>query len=87
MSIQIIKFDVKDKKLGPKKAYPFGALSLQTSLRASDLPTIRSTDIRSIRSVDSFFSHPIYNWQIGKIDRMTIISIGIMNNINNIYFK
>ena len=47
---------------------------LQTDLLATDLPTIRS-----IKSVDSFFSHPIYNWQIGKIDRMNIISIGNIN--------
>ena len=40
----------------------------------SNLPTIRSTDIRPM-IIRSFFSHPIYNWQIGKIDRMTIISI------------
>ena len=33
---------------------------------ASDLPIIRSKDIRSIRSVDSFPSYLISNWQIGE---------------------
>ena len=42
-------------------------------------PIYLQSDIRSIRSVDSFFSHPIYNRQIGKIDRISIISIGNIN--------
>ena len=45
--------------------------AIQTSLRASDLPTIQSTGIRSIRSIDLFIGHPTYNWQNWKIDRLT----------------
>ena len=45
--------------------------AIKTSLRASDLSTIRSTGIRSIRSDDSFPGNPIYNWKNGKIDRQT----------------
>ena len=56
-----------------------GGCYTNESLWAFDLPTIRSTDIRSIRSVDSFLSHPTYDRKIRKIDRMTIISIVNIN--------